>query len=227
MRRTGRHNDGDKPPPKAGGLLARARHARLRTPSGKQLPVRVAGPEGEDLMLVLLVDDGEAGRPDAKQFLEASTNQSSTLEFTSDYGVARFSGEAILEEHDLVRFHVHDSPEVVQRREFVRVDAPQPVVLAVTGSGTIGSAYSIDVSGGGMLLNGPETLSLDDKIRFRLHLDGQMPPIKGRARVVRVGGDGQRALVFEQISKQDRERLIHFIFDRQRKARAQTRDGAE
>jgi PilZ domain len=227
MKRMGRHNDGDKSPPKSGGLLARARHARLRTPSGEHVPVRVAGPEGEDLMLVLLVDDGEGGRPDFQRFLDANAAESSTLEFTSDYGVARFSGEAVLEEHDLVRFHVRDSPEVVQRREFVRVDAPQPVVVAVTGSGTIGSAYSIDVSGGGMLLNGPATLSLDDKIRFRLHLDEQTPAIKGRARVVRVGGDGQRALVFEQISKQDRERLIHFIFDRQRKARAQTRDGAE
>jgi PilZ domain len=226
MRRPGRHNDGTDPP-KEGGLLARARHARLRSASGEHWPVRVEGPEGGDLMLVLLVDPGKAedapGRPPA----EGDCADPLTLEFTSEFGVARFAGKAVLEERDMVRFTVDEAPEVVQRREFVRVEAPQPVVIAVAGSATIGSAYSVDVSGGGMLLSGPETLQLDDKIRFRLHLSAGAPPIKGRGRVVRVAGGGQRALVFEQISKQDRERLIHFIFDRQREARARTRDLGE
>jgi hypothetical protein len=198
--------------------------AKLRAPSGEQWPVRVAGPVGEDLMLVLLVDPGHAGAGPAAPKLDRDHNVPLTLELTSEYGVARFSGEAVLEESDLVRFHVRDSPEVVQRREFVRVQAPQPVALAVTGSGTIVSASAVDVSGGGMLLNGPETLTLDDNIRFRLHLDRQTPPIRGRGRVVRVAGGGQRALVFEEISRQDRERLVHFIFERQREARARARD---
>ena len=101
------------------------------------------------------------------------------LEFTSDHGVVRFPGDAQLEEPDLVRFRVRDVPEIEQRREYVRVRAPRPVVIAVSGSGTIDSAYSVDVSGGGMLLSGPETLQLDDNIRFRLHLDSTSPPIKG------------------------------------------------
>jgi c-di-GMP-binding flagellar brake protein YcgR len=174
-------------------------------------------------MLVLLVEPGASGN-EPRPLLDGDSSAPSTLEFTSEFGVARFSGDAVLEDHDLVRFHVHESPEVVQRREFVRVQSPQPVVIAVTGSSTIGSAYAVDVSGGGMLLSGPETLHLDDRIRFRLHLSADSPPIKGRARVVRDAGAGQRALVFEQISKHDRERLIHFIFDRQREARARTRD---
>ena len=222
MKRPGKHKDGTTPP-KAGGLLAGADHARLRTPSGEQWPVRVAGPEGEDLMLVLLVEP-EKPEDETARNLGRDPAEPVTLEFTSDYGVARFGGEVVLEESDLVRFRIHDAPEVVQRREFVRVRSPQPVVLAVTGSGTIGSAYAVDVSGGGMLLSGAETLMLGDNIRFRLHLDADAPPIKGRGRVVRVGEGGQRALAFEQISQQDRERLIHFIFDRQREARARTRD---
>jgi hypothetical protein len=223
MKRPGRHKDGPKPPKGSGMLAARADHARLRTPSGEQWPVRVAGPEGEDLMLVLLVKPDTAGAPEHPP-LKGESPEPLTLEFTSDYGVARFCGEVVLENRDLVRFRIHTAPEVVQRREFVRVRSPQPVVLAVTGTGTIGSAYAVDVSGGGMLLNGAETLMLGDKIRFRLHLDAQSPAIKGRGRVVRVADGGQRALAFEQISQQDRERLIHFIFDRQREARARTRD---
>jgi hypothetical protein len=78
-------------------------------------------------------------------------------------------------------------------------------------------------SGVRVRLHGPETLRLDDHVRFRLHLEHEAAPVKGRARVVRCAADGQRAIVFEEISRQDRERLIHFIFDRQREARARTR----
>ncbi len=118
MRRPGRHKGGM--PPKAGGLLAGGDHARLRTPSGEQWPVRVAGPEGEDLMLVLLVEPSEPGKQEPRK-IDSEPTEPLTLEFTSDYGVARFCGDVVLEDRDLVRFRIHDAPEVVQRREFVRV----------------------------------------------------------------------------------------------------------
>jgi hypothetical protein len=206
---------GEATPP---GLLAGGEHGKLTSPGGEAWPVRVARGEGDVLMLVLLVE-GERPAPEQVGSL--------TLECTSKHGLARFQGEAVLEEQDLVRFSIRDSAEVEQRREFVRVQSPQQVILAVTGSDAIENAYSVDLSGGGMLLNGPETLRLDDNIRFRLHLDAGAEPIKGRARVVRCAGDGQRAIVFERISRADRDRLIHFIFDRQREARAKTRDLAD
>jgi hypothetical protein len=192
-------------------------HGHLKTATGEQWPVRISERDGDVLMLMLLVESGE---------LDPQQIESLTLECTSEYGVARLQGEAVLEDHDLVRFHVSDSPTVLQRRDFVRVRSPQPVVLAVSGSATIGSAFAVDVSGGGMLLNGPETLALDEHVRFRLHLDDDSPPIRGMARVVRCATGNQRALVFEQISRQDRDRLIHFIFDRQRLERAKTRGDA-
>ena len=37
------------------------------------------------------------------------------------------------------------------------------------------------------------------------------------------GKDERRGILFEEISRKDRERLIHFVFDRQRRARAITR----
>jgi hypothetical protein len=214
VKRDKRSNDapgGARPP----GLLAGGEHGQLTSPGGEAWPVRVTRGDGDVLMLVLLVE-GEHPAPEQVGSL--------TLECTSKHGLARFQGEAVLEDHDLVRFNIRDEPEVEQRREFVRVQSPQPVILAVTGTDTIENAYSVDVSGGGMLLNGPETLELDDSIRFRLHLHSGAEPIKGRARVVRSAGDGQRAIVFEQISRADRDRLIHFIFDRQREARAKTRE---
>ena len=212
-----RESKPDTPPP--GVTAAEGSSARLKAPDGVDWPVQISSREGDVLMLVLLakgdgVDLVPNGGPDEPLMLEC----------TSDHGVVRFPGDAQLEEPDLVRFRVQDVPEIEQRREYVRVRAPRQVVLAVSGTGTIDSAYSLDLSGGGMLLSGPDTLQIDDNIRFRLHLDSSSPPIRGRGRVVRVSGENQRAVVFEEISRQDRERLIHFIFDRQREARARTRD---
>jgi hypothetical protein len=203
-----------KPTSKPPELLGHGDTAHLKTAAGEQWPVRVTERDGDVLMLVLLVESEELAREQI---------DSPTLEYTSKHGVARFHGEAVLEGHDLVRFRVLDSPTLDQRRAFVRVVAPQPVVLEVAGTATIDSAYAIDLSGGGMLLSGPESLALDDNIRFRLHLDSETPPIRGKARVVRCADGEQRALLFEQITRQDRERLIHFIFDRQRMHRARTR----
>jgi c-di-GMP-binding flagellar brake protein YcgR len=207
-----------KPTPMPSQPIPPAERGRLTTARGQQWTVRVTERDGDVLMLVLMVESEE---------LDRGQIESLTLECTSDCGVARFEGEAVLEDHDLVRFRVRSSPTVRQRREFFRIRAPQPVVLAVAGSARIGNAYAVDVSGGGMLLSGPESLELDDKIRFRLHLDAETDPIRGLARVVRCAGDNQHALVFEQITKQDRERLIHFIFDRQRMELAKTRGEEE
>jgi c-di-GMP-binding flagellar brake protein YcgR len=41
--------------------------------------------------------------------------------------------------------------------------------------------------------------------------------------VVRIREDEKRALVFEQINEHDRERLIRFVFECMRTARARTR----
>jgi c-di-GMP-binding flagellar brake protein YcgR len=83
-------------------------------------------------------------------------------------------------------------------------------------------AYSVDISGGGMLMTGPEALEPGDQIRFRLHIGADETPIEGRARVVRSDGGGRRAIAFEQIPRHEEERLVRFLFDRQRAERACT-----
>ena len=91
-------------------ILAHGDQGQLRTPSGHEWPVRVSELDGDVLMLVMLAQADE---------LDGSSSGSPTLEATTRYGVARFRGEAVLEESDLVRFRVIDAPTVEQRREFV------------------------------------------------------------------------------------------------------------
>ena len=71
-----------------------------------------------------------------------------------------------------------------------------------------------------MLLSGADDLPLGAHVRFSLNLGPGVKPIDGSGQVVRAGDEGKRALVFDQISRGDRQRLIHFVFERQREALA-------
>jgi hypothetical protein len=187
---------------------------KLTTPEGERVPVRVVERPDNTLMLVVLLAADEGRAPEPMEPL--------LLEYTSAHGLVRLQGDAVLEQPDLLRFSAAQAPEVVQRREFVRVDGAQRVeVESGRDSGTV-KTHAVDVSGGGMLLSGAERLELDAVIRFRLELDDELP-IEGRARVIRADGPERRAVVFEEVEEADRQRLIRFIFDRQRDALARTR----
>jgi hypothetical protein len=202
--------------PEATGKVIRlnvgGKEGKLTTPVGSHIPVRVFERGGDFLMLVLMLDDGEELGQDALEPL--------VLEYVSPRGVVRFEGQAVLQERDLVRFEVSTAPEVTQRREFVRVPALQSVILGDEVGSVRIDGKAIDLSGGGMLLGGGDRLELDSVVRFRLSLGAGTPDIEGRARVVRADDEGRRALVFEEIDPDERLRLIHFVFERQREALA-------
>jgi PilZ domain len=189
----------------------------LSSSVGSHVPVRVYD-RGDFMMLVLMLDSAQELMLDAADHFGQA--EPLMLEYVSPRGLVRFRGEAVLQERDLVRFDVSAEPEITQRREFVRVPAAQDVVLAGTpGTGST-ATYAIDISGGGMLLSAAKHLELDALVRFTLNLGAAQPEISGLARVVRADAQGRRALVFEQISADDRQRLIHFVFARQREALA-------
>lgn len=186
---------------------------RLTTPDGEQLPVRTFE-RGHEVVLVVLVDVDE--HP------ESESVQDAELEYTSVRGVVRLHGEAMFEDRSLIRFRAHGEPEVMQRRSFVRVHTPKAVTLS---SGAAGErwVHTVDLSGGGMLLAGAEVLQPDETVRFTMALGDNQPPVEGLARVVRIREDEKRALVFEQIAENDRQRLIRYVFECMRTARARTR----
>jgi len=183
------------------------REGKLTTPVGGHIPVRVYERGGDYLTLVLMLDAGDELAQDVVEPL--------LLEYVSPRGLVRFRGQAVLQERDLVRFDVSAAPEVTQRREFVRVASAEKVEVANQHGDAIG-AYAIDVSGGGMLVSGAESLPLGAYVRFSLNLGPGTEPIEGNAQVVRAADEGRRALVFDQIAQDDRQRLIHFVFERQR-----------
>jgi len=193
-------------------LMPGSGQGTLTTPDGEHLPVRTFERGGEVVLVVLI---------DVEETTPGSTKPAD-LEYTSVRGVVRLHGQAMFEDRSLIHFRADGEPEVMQRRSFVRVHAPQAVTLD-WGDGDRRTLCTIDLSGGGMLLAGAESLEPEQSVRFAMQLQSDEPPIEGIARVVRIAPDERRALVFEQIDEHERQRLIRFVFECMRTARAKTR----
>jgi hypothetical protein len=185
----------------------------LTTPTGAEVPVRTFE-RGEEVVLVVLVNMDDEHDSDAVE--------SARLEYTSRRGLIKLRGEAVFEDQSLIRFRPHGDAEVLQRRDFVRVLTPHPVTVESEAEGKR-RLHTVDLSGGGMLVADDETLAVDQTIRFAISVSTTELPVEGIARVVRVHDDGKRGLMFEQISEHDRQRLIRFVFECMRTARARTR----
>jgi hypothetical protein len=192
-------------PPLAGAF------GRLLRGPGQDIAVEVIWQSGNRLTLSVLAKGVKFGFPAVEELV---------LECSSSRGMTRLAGQATPAGDGRLEFAVHDLIEVEQRRRFVRVRVSRPVRLARTADGSVSHTFALDLSGGGLLLAGPDRLKAGEHVSFRLRLESGGEPIEGYARVVRVAGSGNPALTFDSIKPIDRERLIHFIFDCERRARA-------
>lgn len=141
-----------------------------------------------------------------------------TIEATSARGLARLVGT--LRQHgseiDACRLDFDQGPEIVQRRQFVRIDTTTTVTLT-RADGSKHKTFTLNLSGSGLLLGGPADLPLEEAVVMDIDVP-QEGPIHARGRVVRETKEGHKGVRLELIEEGDRERLIHFVFERQRTA---------
>ena len=189
---------------------------RLLRGAGRDIAVEVASQAGGELTLLVLAATASFSFPALEELVR---------ECSSPRGITRLAGEVSPGEvspgeADRLRFTVHDVIEVEQRRRFVRVRVSRPVRVSREADGVVSHTFALDLSGGGLLLSGPDQLRPGEHVSFRLRLEAGEEPIEGYARVVRLVGSGHPAVTFYSIKPADRERLVHFIFDCERRARA-------
>jgi hypothetical protein len=188
-------------------LPERSDAVTLVRPSGERVQARVAERNGDELLVALMF------RPEAP--LHPGRLEGLLLEFTSPRGRVRLHGAVTLVERELLRFSGLEPAELLQEREYVRVQATRPVLVSGSAGNSI-QTFSVDLSGGGMLLAGPTTLKVGERIQFRLITAQGSPPISGLGIVVRTDSQGRRAVCFEEIGEGDHRRLVRFIFECQR-----------
>ncbi|HEY1687836.1 MAG TPA: PilZ domain-containing protein [Solirubrobacteraceae bacterium] len=189
--------------------LAQLPHpATLVTPLGERIPGRITRCSGPELQVLLLytlprsLSDEQLGQI----VLEVGDGQHKT----------RLGGTTAWLDGETLSFK---EMHVVQRREYVRVDASLSVEVRLAGTSEPLDCRSIDLSGGGMLLRGIEHLHVGERLGFSIKLKESAPDVVGKATIVRCDEGGARALCFDSISDTDQQRLIRFLFERQREAR--------
>jgi PilZ domain len=190
-------------------IPARGEAVLLSTSAGGHIPARVAELEPDVIVIAMLVPV----RPFSAHDLETMV-----LLFNNAHGRIRLSGEFSVDPSDpeLLRLRNPRSIEVLQQREYVRIKAARPVVVYRVGDRMELPSYTVDLSGGGLLLAGPETLECGDEVQFTITIQPGQPPVTGKGRVVRKDGHGRGGVIFEDISELDRRRLVRFIFECQR-----------
>jgi hypothetical protein len=201
----------------------------LAVPQTEQVLVRVteAGPGFFDLDLL--------EQPDTPQpLLERSALM---IEFINDDGIARLHGRLDVPQHrrgvgrgygtgwgekNTVRFAHRGSPQLLKRREFVRATVDLPLTLLGRGADqedVTTHAHAIDLSGGGMLVEGLDSAHVDDVLRFALELGDGQDAVRGCGRVVRLETADRVGLQFCELGQPDRVRLMHVAFEMSREQR--------
>jgi hypothetical protein len=182
----------------------------LTVRSGEKIPARVLEQGANTLLIAITVPTKTLSQRELDGLV---------LEYHGDNGRVRLSGAARVEdpkEPDVLRIDAPRSVEVLQEREFVRIKSARPVLLYAGKDQEQFQSYTVDLSGGGFLLAGPDTLRLGEHLQFQLTITPGVLPITGTAKVVRTDPRGRRGVVFDEISDLDRRRLVRFIFECQR-----------
>jgi hypothetical protein len=141
------------------------------------------------------------------------------IEATSARGLARLVGTMRQHENqpDAVKLTFDQGPEVIQRRQFVRIETTTTVTLTREDGSKI-RTHTLNLSGAGLLLGGPDDLEMDETLKVDIDVGEGEVPIHARGRVVRETREHHKGVRIEMIEEGDRERLIHFVFERQRLA---------
>jgi hypothetical protein len=159
------------------------------------------------------------------------------LEFINDDGIARLHGRLDVPRYrrgvgrgigtgfgdkNVVRFAHRGSPQLLKRREFIRATVHLPLTLLGPGAdeeGVTTHAHALDLSGGGMLVEGLEAAHLDDELGFELQLGDGGAPVRGRGRVVRLETADRVGLQFCALDHDECVRIQHLAFEMSREQR--------
>jgi hypothetical protein len=185
----------------------------VMTARGEKFPARVVERVQDRIRIAILVP---------LKTLSGSELQGMVLEYPGARGRTRLRGSFTIDdqhEPDVLCVEGPHHVEVLQEREYVRIKSARPVLVYAGGDRQQMRSYTVDLSGGGFLLAGPDTLKVGEEVKFQLTIEPGAAPLTGKGKVVRTDSKGRRAVAFDGISDFDRRRLVRFIFECQRTER--------
>lgn len=147
------------------------------------------------------------------------------LEYPTLRGLYRQKGYAAYDRQkaEKVRFVGRAEPELVQRREFARVEVKMEVDVSLKDRPWPVSFDAVNLSASGILLAAPSagvrTLQLGIFLWMKIPLYDGKDAISVRGTVVREARKGSVGVRFDHISEPDQERLARFVMRKQREQR--------
>ena len=127
--------------------------------------------------------------------------------------------------NEVVELSIAGEHHVDQRRAHLRVAARVPGMVATPGH-TLKPlhTYTLDVSGGGVLIAGAGPVDIGTPVAVTVKLPDR-DPLRSRGVVTRRTDEGHVALAFDGMDADEREQLVRWIFERQRIELREARGG--
>jgi PilZ domain len=183
-------------------------HVHLSLPHVGLLPATVSSVEPGAIVLVLTVKDPRVDRLAGGEV---------AVEYKTGRGIQRFGGILQLDASrpEQLRVVTQGEAERIQRREWARVEAILPITIKGIDEPIGGETQTLNVSGGGVLIKDKWNMPLGTDVRIELQAEPGLPPITALGRVVRVAGTEEKGVRIDSISREDEERLVRLVRDRE------------
>jgi hypothetical protein len=179
-------------------------HATLVVPELGSFPA-VVDMEDERATAMLLV------RP-----LQPLTGSEVTIDIATNRGLLHVAAQVVgAPDGEVIELGLTGRTKLDQRREYARVNAFLEVVVTPP-SGKVIPAAIVNISASGAVISRLACMGVGDSASFSLRLAPLEPPLELTGRVVREFDEQFRAIHFDEIHESDRERIVRFVFDRQR-----------
>jgi PilZ domain-containing protein len=182
-------------------------HVQVSLPHIGLLPATVETTEPGAVVVTLAVDDARVKRLAGSEV---------AIEHATGRGINRYNGTLELDDRrpELLRVVLSGDSERIQRREWARVEATLPIAVKGIDEPVGGETVTLNISGGGVLVKDLWKMPLGIDVRIELEVE---PGVKIQAlgRVVREPARDQKGIRIDSIGREDSERLVRLVRERE------------
>jgi PilZ domain len=183
-------------------------HVQVNLPHIGLLPATVESTEPGAVVVVLAVGDDRVKRLAGAEV---------AVEHATGRGINRFGGILHLDDSrpEQLRVVLQGDSERIQRREWARVEATLSISVKGIDEPIGGETVTLNISGGGVLVKDPWKMPLGIDVRLELEVEPGAAPIKALGRVVREPQADQKGIRIDSIARDDSERLVRLVRERE------------
>ena len=182
-------------------------HVQVSLPHIGLLPATVESAAPGAVVVVLAVGDARVRRLGGAEV---------AIEHATGRGINRFAGTLELDDSrpEQLRVVLQGESERIQRREWARVEATLPVTVKGIDEPVGGDTVTLNISGGGVLVKDPWNMPLGIDVRIELEVEAGTR-IQALGRVVREPAPDQKGIRIDSIARDDSERLVRLVRERE------------